>query len=552
MSDKIKVPEQYPSDILQDIAVNQIAYGVNDKKIAVVLEFGGEMYLVNADSNEAVFKAEAKGPIFDNTNKVNVYHFDFSSVTDEGNYYIASEKGRSYTFAISKKPIHDVSYAILRMLYFQRCSCGLDEKYAGKYKHGKCHNVAAIYCLDERLTVRDICGGWHDAGDYGRYITPANQCIHNLMYAHELFGSGVDDDFNIPETGSELPDILSEAKHEIKWMLKMQTPQGGVYHKVCTTRFAGNDMPENDFAEDNPMVLSQISLQATAGFAAAMAAAYRAYKPYDGQFADTLLAAAKRAYDFAIKNENNIMVEFKTIAPGGGGTYGDLCCYDEYYWASAELFRSTGDKKYEEKFKHYYELDFPKTACGAYHQGGYGSIAYCLCDNADEQLKAEILKIITDRADELVKISQNDGYLVSLTDFDYYWGSNAALFNSLAIMVAAAILNKTDKYDDCLKDNCAYLFGRNIISQSYVTGFGSKRPMHPHHRPSMFDGVEDPVPGMVIGGPNDRPGQRPDNSEGKPSAACYIDWEWNWTTNEVTIYWNTAALFITGYLCSKE
>ena len=120
MSDKIKVPEQYPSDILQDIAVNQIAYGVNDKKIAVVLEFGGEMYLVNAGSNEAVFKDEANGPIFDNTNKVNVYHFDFSSVTDEGNYYIASEKGRSYTFAISKKPIHDVSYAILRMLYFQR------------------------------------------------------------------------------------------------------------------------------------------------------------------------------------------------------------------------------------------------------------------------------------------------------------------------------------------------------------------------------------------------------------------------------------------------
>lgn len=552
MSENYNVPEQYPNDVLQDIAVNQIAYGVNDKKIAVVLGFGGEMYLVNAENNEAVFKAQAIGPIFDNTNKVNVYHFDFSDVKTEGKYYIATEKGRSYTFAVSAKPIHDVSYAIMRMLYFQRCSCGLDEKYAGKYKHGKCHNVSAVYCLDERLVIRDICGGWHDAGDYGRYITPANQCIHNLMYAHELFGKGVDGDFNIPETGCGLPDILSEAKHEIKWMLKMQSPQGGVYHKVCTTEFAGNEMPENDFSETNPMVLSQISLQATAGFAAAMAAAYRAYKPYDEQFANSLLNAAVRAYDFAIANENKIMVEFKTITPGGGGEYGDLCCYDEYYWASAELFRSTGEKKYEENFKHYYSLDFPKTACGAYHQGGYGSIAYCLCDNADEQLKAEILKIITDRADELVNISQNDGYLVSLTDSDYYWGSNAALFNSLATMVAAAILNNTDKYDECLKDNCAYLFGRNLISQSYVTGFGSKRPMHPHHRPSMFDGVEDPIPGMVIGGPNDRPGQRPDNSEGKPSAACYIDWEWNWTTNEVTIYWNTAALFVTGYLCSKE
>lgn len=548
----IELPSNYPTEIIKDIAVNQIAYGIDDDKVAVIKEFGGKMYLVDEKTGKAVFEADAKGPIFDNTNEINVYHFDFSSVKEKGEYYVATEKGRSYGFEINAKPIHDVSYALLKMLYYQRCSCGLDEKYAGKYAHGKCHNVSAFLCTDSRLIVDDIRGGWHDAGDYGRYITPANQCIFNLLYAYEISPNGINEDVNIPETGSGMPDVLSEALHEIKWMLKMQSPEGGVYHKVCTKQFAGNTLPQDDFDENNPMVISQQSIQATAGFAASMSAASRAYRPFDEAFADKCLDAAKRAYAFAVANQNKIMTEFKTIAPGGGGVYGDTCAYDELYWASAELFRTTGDKSYEEKFMQFFEQKFSKTAYGAYHQGGHGSLAYCLCDNAEPEFKQKVLDIIVEAADKLLKISENDGYMVALGKDDYYWGSNAALFNGLSNMVAAAYLTKTDKYDKCMKNSCAYLFGRNIISQCYVTGFGKNPSKRPHHRPSMFDNIDEPVPGMVIGGPNDRPGQRPENSEGVPSAACYIDWEWNWTTNEVAIYWNTATLFVTSYLTDKE
>lgn len=553
------LPAQYSKEVNEKIAVNQVAYGVNDKKLAIIngqdIEKSvveNDVYLVDAKSGESVFSAKLSGPYHDETNEIDVYYFDFSEVTAQGEYFVAAENGVSFTFRISASPIKEISYAILKMLYFQRCGCGLDKKYAGKYAHDKCHNVTAYYALDTRLKFEDMTGGWHDAGDYGRYITPANQCIFNLMYAHELFGKGVDDDINIPETGSGMPDILSEAEHELKWMLKMQTPQGGVYHKICTTEFAGNDMPENDHRPNNEMIVSQISLQATAGFAASMAAAYRTYLPYDKDFAEKMLSASKNAFKFAVDNQDKIMTEFKNIYPGGGGGYGDWCYYDELYWAAAELFRSTGDEKYEEHFKQFFEKDFPKTDCGAYCQGGYGSIAYLLTENADPEFKAKIHDIMVEHADKMLEISQKDAYKVSLPKDGYFWGSNAALFNSLTCVVALSVIDNTDKYDDCLKDNCAYLFGRNIISQSYVTGFGSKKPMHPHHRPSMFDNVDEPVPGMVIGGPNDRPGQRPDNSEGAPSAACYIDWEWNWTTNEVTIYWNTAALFVTGYLASKE
>lgn len=138
-----------------------------------------------------------------------------------------------------------------------------------------------------------------------------------------------------------------------------------------------------------------------------------------------------------------------------------------------------------------------------------------------------------------------------MTENDYYWGSNAVLTNNLAAMVCAAILLKTDKYDNAMLESLSYIFGRNYLSKCYVTGFGTNSTRKPHHRPSMFDKIDEPVPGMVAGGPNDRKGQRPKNSEGLPSAACYHDYEWDWTTNEITIYWNTSAAFISGYLCSK-
>ena len=129
-------------------------------------------------------------------------------------------------------------------------------------------------------------------------------------------------------------------------------------------------------------------------------------------------------------------------------------------------------------------------------------------------------------------------------------------------MISAAYLTKSDKYDNAIKDSISYIFGRNYISQCYVTGFGTKSTKNPHHRPSMFDGVSEPVPGFVAGGPNDRKWQRHSLIEGvkqsegidwdnMPPAGCYIDWEWNWTTNEITIYWNSSCFYVTAYLNSK-
>ena len=564
-----RIPDEYKPEINSAIAVNQIAYGVNDSKVAVVRnDIKGVYYLCNADTNEVVFKAEPSQRKFDATNAVYVRHFDFSAVKECGKYYISTPEGISYTFEISKEPYRKVTNAMIKALYFQRCGMDLEEKYAGPYTHKACHNLPAYLLTNPDVVIEDVSGGWHDAGDYGKYITPANQTVFNMMYAYELFASGVSDDLNIPETGNGIPDILNEAKYELDWMLKMQNEEGGVYHKVTTENFAGNDMPDTDTEKWEIQCISPVMIPATAGFAAAMAIAARVYKKFLPDWADTCLAAARKAFDYAIANYKDAK-PFENVAPCCTGGYGDECCLDEIYWAAAELFRTTGEKAYEEKFAEFYKMTFSKTAFGAYHQGGHGSFAYCLAEGADEELKAKVIRDIIKGADASLLIYERNAYLLVLHDGinkhenEYYWGSNAALTNNLANMVSAAYLTKSDKYDKAIKDSISYIFGRNYISKCYVSGFGTNTVKNPHHRPSMFDGVDEPVPGLVAGGPNDRPWQRPTTvngvkqSEGidwenMPPAGCYIDWEWNWTTNEITIYWNSSCFYITGYLNSKN
>lgn len=566
----IKIPSDYKTDLNKLIGVNQIAYGVNAQKIAVFRNDKKEhFYLCDAKNGEVVFEGDSSDRKFDSTNLVYVTHLDFSDFKEEGRYYISTPEGISYKFDICKKPYEEVTKAMIKSLYFQRCGMNLEEKYAGKYTHKSCHNLPAYLLTDPSVKFDDVSGGWHDAGDYGKYITPANQTVFNMMYAYELFSNGVDFELNIPESGNGVPDILNEAKYELDWMLKMQDKKsGGVYHKVTTEQFAGNDMPDVDTEKWEIQAMSPITITATAGFAAAMAIASRVYKEFYPDFAETCLNAAKKAFDYAIKNYKDEK-PFENVAPCCTGGYGDVCWLDECYWAAAELFRATDDKYYEEEFAKFYEMDFSKTAFGAYNQGGHGSIAYCLAENANEELKAKVMRDIIKGAENALTIYNRNAYLLCLNDGvncnenEYYWGSNAVLTNKLANMISAAYLTKSDKYDQAIRDSIDYMFGRNYISKCYVTGFGTNSVKNPHHRPSMFDGIDEPVPGFVAGGPNDRKWERPKKIDGvkqsegidwdnMPPAGCYIDWEWNWTTNEITIYWNSSCFYVTAYLNSKK
>jgi endoglucanase len=94
-----------------------------------------------------------------------------------------------------------------------------------------------------------------------------------------------------------------------------------------------------------------------------------------------------------------------------------------------------------------------------------------------------------------------------------------------------------------------YIFGKNATGYCFLTGYGAKKVMFPHHRPSGADGIEDPVPGFVVGGPNrhkqDR-GQVEYTSDFP--AKSYMDLEASYASNEVCLNWNAPLVYVLGYI----
>jgi hypothetical protein len=66
-------------------------------------------------------------------------------------------------------------------------------------------------------------------------------------------------------------------------------------------------------------------------------------------------------------------------------------------------------------------------------------------------------------------------------------------------MCYAYYLTRQDKYLESVIETVDYVFGKNATGFCFVTGFGKKSPLQPHHRIMAADGVEAPFPGFLVG-----------------------------------------------------
>ena len=92
-----------------------------------------------------------------------------------------------------------------------------------------------------------------------------------------------------------------------------------------------------------------------------------------------------------------------------------------------------------------------------------------------------------------------------------------------------------------------YALGMNALDTCFVTGFGERSVLHPHHRPSGADGIDAPVPGLISGGPNKSfpyPSTREKLSPDTPPAKCFLDETPSADTNEIAIYWNSLTILV--------
>ncbi|HIZ56554.1 MAG TPA: glycoside hydrolase family 9 protein [Firmicutes bacterium] len=526
------------------IYINQIGYKIGYPKTASVIGNADTFSVIDMATDDVVYTAALSDPVQDESSGDSVRTADFSLLEKEGRYCLQVGPISSDSFVIQARPYTALKNGLIKALYFQRCGVALDKSCAGKYTHGTCHNRPAVYIEDPSLLV-DVSGGWHDAGDYGRYTVAAATALGHILYAYELFPQGFQESLQIPESGNGIPDILNECRFELEWILKMQAPDGSAYHKVATRYFCGMIMPEYDTGE---LLLFKPSLCATGAFAAVTALGARIYQDWDPVFAERLQKAAEKAWTFI---ESDPPFEPFTNPPDvNSGGYGDRCQLDEYFWAACELFRLTGQPAYRERASMLSE-QIDTTAFGWSNVGGFGGLTWLIHTKfGSDPLSSALKQNFLQAAEKQIRTVKDSGYHTALTPEEYRWGSNMTLMNHAIQLIVAYLISGSSLYANAALEQLHYLVGKNPMDISYVTGYGVRPYKHPHHRPSEADRIKEPVPGMVSGGPNrwrNDDAARTFIPEGTPPAKSYIDHPLSHSTNEITIYWNSPAIFVAAF-----
>jgi endoglucanase len=404
----------------------------------------------------------------------------------------------------------------------QRCGTAVD--LGSGYKHDACHRRAAFHPSAQAISkILPVSKGWHDAGDYGRYVVNSGITVGTLLWAWELY----------PDQFRDI-DLLGEVRWNLEWMLSMQDDDGGVWHKQTSLAFPGFVMPHHD--ESISYVIGKGSC-ATANLAAVSAIAARVYEKHDVEFAQRNLGAATRAWIWLKKNPN---VAFRNPPDVTTGEYGDRDCSDERLWAAAELWRTAKDADAGTWLR-------ANIGGATSHPASWNSVgpmalwSYALGGDAEARRKSIAA------ADEVVARAATDPWRIPMTKLNFVWGSNGGAANYGVQLLVANELKPDRRYVDAAQDILRYLLGRNPFSMSYVTGVGERSAMHPHHRPSIADGIDAPWPGLLVGGPN-RNRQDAEMKarlpEGTQPIRMYLDHQESYATNENAINWNAALVFL--------
>jgi endoglucanase len=548
-------------EAVADIRVDQVGYLPSADKLAMVASSrpASRFAVRRSDDDAVVFTGELGPPLHDPDSGDRVSIADFSSLRSDGRFYLdVSGVGRSWPFEIGRG-VYDRAWRLaMRSFYGQRCNTPVDlAPDSSGYAHDVCHREGAYHASSGRSGAMRMSGGWHDAGDYGRYIVNSGISTGTLLWMWELYADRVGTArLSIPESGNDVPDVLDEIRWNLEWMLSMQNVDGGVWHKQTSERFSGFVMPEKDALVSYVVGIGAppyTSTCATADFAAVMAVATRVYKPFDRAFSDRARRAAESAWTWTERHPD---VRFSNPMGIVTGEYGDSQCADERLWAAVELWRTSGEGRYHRFLianapGHRPSIK-PVGPPSWQSVAALGLWSYALASkgggNGDAEMSTLLRRDIVDAAQAVADRSARHPYRISMTATDYVWGSNGVAANYGVQLLVAHALEPRPAFLAAARENLHYLLGRNAFSLSWVTGLGANPFRHPHHRPSGADDLSAPWPGLLSGGPNRR---RQDPAMQRladlPPARMYLDEEASYATNEVAINWNAPlVLLLTG------
>jgi endoglucanase len=510
------------------VRVNTVGFLPDRAKRASIAAPAPDFAVVD-ESGTVVLQGKTTGPVRNADTGEDLFVADFSALTAPGTYRLdVPGVGRSAPFRVAGDVFAEPFAVAVRAMYLWRCGMAVSGTHNGiSYSHGACHlDDAWLDFAGGGHTRRDSTKGWHDAGDYNKYVVNAGVTVGTMLLAWEHFGPRIRAaNVGLPDQNG-LPAYLAEIKWETDWLLTMQRPDGKVYHKVSTRNFTGSGPPENERVS---RYFAPWSSAATADFVAMTAMAAKAFAPYDAEYAARCLNAAVKSYKFLKKNPANKQANLSAFTTGAYQTDDT----DDRLWAAAALWEATGKKSYLRDFETRARA-IPSKIDQDWGWGNVknlGMLVYLFSERAgrDEQLVRQIRNAVVATADAIVAARNAHGYARPLGT-SYYWGCNGAVAQTSVVLQSANMLAPKDAYVDTSLDALGHLFGRNYFARSLVTGLGANPPNNPHDRRSMGQPGAPAWPGYVVGG-------------GWPKATDWEDVAANYEVNEIAINWNAPFIY---------
>ncbi|MCC0040245.1 MAG: glycoside hydrolase family 9 protein [Brucellaceae bacterium] len=579
------------------IRVNQVGYLPDGpRRATLVTESRNALpWRLLAPDGAEIASGETEPRGIDASAGVNVHTIDFSRAEARGKGFAIEADGEtSYPFAIEDDVYASLARDAMSYFYLARSGIAIEAGIVGDDYARPAGHVAApgdgevnrgdrdVPCMSPDSAMAaygepwtcgytlDVAGGWYDAGDHGKYVVNGGISVAQLMGAYEralvvegadrsIFADGA---LPLPEHGNGVPDLLDEARWELDFMMRMVVPDGETlagmaHHKIHDDRWTG--IPLLPHEDDRPRALHRPSTAATLNLAAAAAQGARLFEPFDAAYARKLLGAARKAYAAAKAHPD-------LYAPGtdnvGGGPYDDQDVSDEFYWAAAELYVTTGEGGYLadlEASRHWRGEVFGPGGFDWANVAALGRLTLATVPSTlpDRDRRAARQSIV-DAADRYLDTQAGEpfGQPYAPPGGRYDWGSNHLIVQNAIVMARAYDFTKEPRYRDGVLESLDYLFGRNALNIAYVTGYGTVYAKNQHSR--WFANQADPsLPhppkGSLAGGPNsslvDPVAQR--TLEGCAPQTCYVDDIESFGTNEITINWNAALAELAAFVSEQ-
>ncbi|MFI7069502.1 glycoside hydrolase family 9 protein [Micromonospora sediminicola] len=574
----------YEPDTGPRVRVNQVGYLPGGPKHATVVTEATEAlpWQLKSAGGSVVASGETTPRGTDAASAQNVQTVDFSAYRTPGTGYTLTVDGEtSHPFDISGTLYDRLRADSLQFFYAQRSGIAIDGDLIGaEYARPAGHLDVAPNQGDTDVPCQpgvcdytlDVRGGWYDAGDHGKYVVNGGIATYQLLNAFERTktaetadgGAALGDaTLRVPERGNAVPDVLDEARWELDFLLRMQVPTGEplagmVHHKIHDKNWTGLPLAPQD--DPQPRELHPPSTAATLNLAAVAAQCARLFAPYDAAYAARCATAAKTAYA-AAKAHPAI---YASASDGtGGGAYDDTNVTDEFYWAAVELWLSTGDKAYLADVTasplHTADVFTPNGAFGWQSVAALGRLDLATVPNTlPAAEKTRIRASVTAAADRYLAALADQAYGLPMpgTADAYVWGSNSNVVNNAIVLATAFDLSRDAKYRDGAVQSADYLFGRNALNMSYVTGWGEQNAHNQHSRifaHQLNPDLANPPAGSLAGGPNAAL-QDPYAANllaGCAPMFCYVDDINSYATNEVAINWNSALAWLASFLADQ-